>query len=57
VIPIGRFSNQFLDDLIILAGLHDKLVLKQNNELSHFEDIHDPKVRKKIAQRPKKIKF
>lgn len=43
VIPIKGFSNQFLEDLIILANLHDKIILKQDDDLSHFEDIHNPK--------------
>jgi len=57
VIPIKGFSNQFLDDLISLANLHDKITLKQDNDLSHFEDIYNPKILQKAAQRPKRIKF
>jgi len=57
VIPIGGFSNQFLDGMIVLADLYDKLILKQDLDLSHFEDRHNPQIRKKAAQRPRGIKF
>lgn len=57
MIPIGGLSNRFLDDLIILSNLHDKLILKQADDLKHFEDIHNPNIRKKSAQRPRRMKL
>lgn len=57
VIPIGGLSNHFLDDLVVLANLYDKLILKQNNDLAFFEDIHNPKFRKEAAKRPRSVRI